>query len=93
MSTVEKVSISLTEDMLAQVKAAVASGRYASASEVIREALREWAEQEQRRELKRAELRRLIQEGLDSGSKPYDGFESARQNGRRRLAALQAKAG
>jgi predicted nucleotidyltransferase len=42
MSKVEKVSIALTSDMAATVRGAVASGEYASSSEVVREALREW---------------------------------------------------
>jgi predicted nucleotidyltransferase len=40
--TVEKVSIALSSDMLRMVKEAVAGGFYASSSEVVREALREW---------------------------------------------------
>jgi predicted nucleotidyltransferase len=42
MSKVEKVSIALTLDMAAVVRGAVASGDYASSSEVVREALRDW---------------------------------------------------
>jgi predicted nucleotidyltransferase len=42
MSTVEKVSLALSNDLLKVVRRAVASGEYASSSEVVREALREW---------------------------------------------------
>jgi uncharacterized protein len=42
MATVEKVSIALSSDMLSMVRDVVATGDYASTSEVIREALREW---------------------------------------------------
>lgn len=42
MGKVEKISIALTDEMLASVKEAVASGDYASSSEVIRHALRDW---------------------------------------------------
>ena len=42
MSSIEKVSIALPSDMLAMVKQAVEGGDYASSSEVVREALREW---------------------------------------------------
>jgi hypothetical protein len=42
MSTVEKVSLALSNDLLRVLKRAVASGEYASSSEVVREALREW---------------------------------------------------
>ena len=37
-----KISISITDEHVAVVKEAVRSGAYASSSEVIREALREW---------------------------------------------------
>lgn len=85
MATVEKLSIALTSDMAASVRQAVESGAYASASEVIRDALREW---QQRRALDRdvvEELRRLWQEGLDSGPlEPLDMAE-IRREARRRL--------
>ena len=42
MANVEKVSIALPTDMLAMVRQAVDGGDYASSSEVVREALREW---------------------------------------------------
>jgi len=42
MTSIEKVSIALPSDMLAMVKQAVEGGDYASSSEVVREALREW---------------------------------------------------
>jgi len=42
MANVEKISIALPADMAALVRRAVEAGDYASSSEVIREALREW---------------------------------------------------
>ena len=42
MATVEKLSIALTHEMADEVRTAVKSGDYASSSEVIREALRDW---------------------------------------------------
>jgi antitoxin ParD1/3/4 len=45
----------------------VDGGRYASASEVVRDALRLLEEQEKLRSMKLQELRQLIQEGIDSG--------------------------
>jgi uncharacterized protein len=42
MATIEKVSIALSTELLALVKQAVDGGDYASSSEVVREALREW---------------------------------------------------
>lgn len=54
-----KISVSLTDEHARAVQTAVESGDYASASEVIREALRDWR-------AKRT-LGRLWDEGLASG--------------------------
>lgn len=42
MSEIERITITLPSDMAAVVKNAVAGGDYASSSEVVREALRDW---------------------------------------------------
>lgn len=78
MSKVEKLSIALTGELAEQVRVAVRTGDYASSSEVIREALRDWTDKRERRAAKLSELRRLLQEGLDSGEaverEPLDVF-------------------
>jgi len=50
------------------VKGLVASGRYATASEVMRDGLRLLEEQENLQQAKIEALRTLIQEGRDSGA-------------------------
>ena len=42
VSKVQKISIALPKEMLKDIRYAVDSGQYASASEVVREAVREW---------------------------------------------------
>jgi antitoxin ParD1/3/4 len=42
MSTIERMTITMPADMAAVVRSAVEGGDYASTSEVIREALRDW---------------------------------------------------
>ena len=42
MSTIERLTITMPSEMVAIVKAAVGGGDYASTSEVVREALRDW---------------------------------------------------
>jgi len=49
------------------IKRQLASGRYASASEVVRDALRLLEEREAAREADLHNLRGLIREGMDSG--------------------------
>lgn len=65
MSNVERITITLTADMAAVVRAAVSGGEYASSSEIVREALREWKHRRALRERERAELRGDIQRGLE----------------------------
>jgi len=67
MTQVEKVSIAVTPEMAAMLRRAVASGDYASSSEVVREALRDWKERRALRHAAIAELRQLWDEGLASG--------------------------
>lgn len=42
MSSIERLTVTMPADMAAIVKAAVEGGDYASTSEVVREALRDW---------------------------------------------------
>ncbi|MEZ5691027.1 MAG: type II toxin-antitoxin system ParD family antitoxin [Rickettsiales bacterium] len=67
MSSVEKISIALTPDLAFLVHKAVESGYYASSSEVIREALRDWKNKYKFEDHNTEELRALWQEGIDSG--------------------------
>ncbi len=86
MANIEKVSISLPHELLESVHEAVDSGQYGSASEVVREALREWKQRQSLRQLEIERLRRLWQEGIDSGpARPLD-FEDIKRRGRERLA-------
>lgn len=65
MSDIQRMTITLTAQMARAVKGAVGAGDYASSSEVIREALRDW--QHKRRSLEGAleQLRSQIGSGLD----------------------------
>jgi antitoxin ParD1/3/4 len=67
MPGVEKISIALTPDLAAAVQEAVESGGYASTSEVIREALRDWREKRRLHEQQINEMRKLWDEGIQSG--------------------------
>jgi len=64
MADVERLTVTMPTEMLAVVKAAVNDGDYASTSEVIREALRDW---KMKRALQLQEfvaLKEDIQQGL-----------------------------
>ncbi len=59
------MNISLTPELEQMVDDKVKSGRYASASEVIREGLRLLEEQDEVKHLRIAEVRRKIDRGID----------------------------
>ena len=67
MSTVDKRSVTLSPELAAEVDEAVAAGEYASASEVVRDALRQWKERRDLFGYTLEELRALVHEGIDSG--------------------------
>ena len=67
MGHVEKLSVSLPPELGEAVRQAVASGDYATESEVVREALREWKLRQALRAAGVEELRCLWDEGLASG--------------------------
>ncbi|MCB9991213.1 MAG: type II toxin-antitoxin system ParD family antitoxin [Rhodospirillales bacterium] len=85
MSNVEKVSIALTPEMATVVRQAVESGEYASSSEVVREALREWKLKRTLLQSDIDELRRLWVEGLESGRGVMQSVDAIKQEARKRL--------
>lgn len=62
MPSVEKISIALPHEMVAQVREAVETGEYASSSEVVRDALRDWTHKRRLQQNGVAELRQLWQQ-------------------------------
>jgi len=64
MTTAEKISIALPSEMVSIVRSAVATGEYASSSEVIRDALRDWTHKRSMRQHGITELRQLWQEAM-----------------------------
>jgi len=64
----ERITITMPAEMAEILRQAVAGGEYASTSEVVREALRDWSRNRdaERRDLEA--LRKAIRAWLDSGS-------------------------
>jgi antitoxin ParD1/3/4 len=60
------MNVHLTDELERLVQSKVQSGRYNSASEVVREALRLLEERDELRALRKDELRKRIAEGLDA---------------------------
>ncbi len=86
------LNINLTPQLEKLVRQKVSSGRYNSASEVVREALRLMEEQDELRSLKLEQLRRDIRGGLDSGpAGPWSPAKMKRE-GRKLLKSRSAAA-
>lgn len=67
MASAERMTITMPSDMADALRQTVAGGEYASTSEVVREALRDWS-RSRNAELRDLEtLRDAIKAGLDSG--------------------------
>lgn len=91
MANVEKVSVALTLDMAVMLRDAVKSGDYASSSEVIRDALRDWKRKRDLAQIEIDELRRLVAEGHASGSSAWSGVEDTLAEIRERSASRAEK--
>jgi antitoxin ParD1/3/4 len=90
MAEIERLTITLPSDMAAVIKGAVEGGDYASNSEVVREALRDW---KMKRALQFKEMEAIkadIDKGLtDLAEGRVKDFDAARiiERGRKLLAA------
>lgn len=85
------LNINLTPQLEEMVRQKVSSGRYNSASEVVREALRLMQTQDELRSLKLEQLRRDIRDGLESGPAQIWSAAAMKRQGRKRLAATRKR--
>jgi antitoxin ParD1/3/4 len=91
MPDVQKISIALTAEQIGALKSAVDTGEYATTSEIVREAIRDW---QFKRELRQEDLRHLRQlwdQGKASGTAAPVDFGPARREARQRLKIAEAK--
>ncbi len=72
MPPIEKISIALPHEMVALLRKAVETGEYASSSEVVRDALRDWTHKRQLQQSGITELRHLWREAREDKSPGLD---------------------
>lgn len=85
MADIQKISVALTAEQVNSLKAAVETGEYATTSEIVREALREW---QWKRELRGEDLKRMRElwnEGKSSGPAAPLNMAETRNQARLRL--------
>jgi len=95
MAEIERLTITLPSDMAAVIKRAVEGGDYASNSEVVREALRDWKMKRALQLQELASLKADIDRGLtDLAEGRVQDFDTARiiERGRKLLAGRSPSA-
>lgn len=95
MPEIERMTITLPSDMAAVVKSAVEGGDYASSSEVVREALRDWKTKRALQLQEIAALKADIDKGLtDLAAGRVKDFDADRiiERGRKLLASRSPSA-
>jgi antitoxin ParD1/3/4 len=85
MASVEKVSVALTNEQVSALKAAVEAGEYATTSEIVREAVRDWQLNER--------LRQMWDAGVASGSAGELDLKELRRHARERLESAKETPG
>ncbi|HWK40904.1 MAG TPA: ribbon-helix-helix domain-containing protein [Croceibacterium sp.] len=71
MGKLERITVTMPEEMAAKLREAVESGGYATTSEVVREALRDWSDHQERRQVAINRIRDLVAES--EGEELLDG--------------------
>ena len=90
MEHAEKLSITLTPHLAKLVRDSVESGRFASASEVIRDAMRVWQQREKEHEEVIASIRARVRASPDD-TKPPLPLEEAFDEVRDRISTIKAR--
>lgn len=87
MPNVEKVSVSMTSQHAELLRDAVNSGAYASGSEVVREAMRDWSAKWMQKRGDIVKLQAMWEEGKASGPAVEVDFEAVLDEARHEIAS------
>lgn len=72
MGKLERITVTMPEEMASKLRAAVEAGEYATTSEVVREALRDWSEYQDRRQAAVERLKQMVAEADEGPSYPAE---------------------
>jgi len=90
VSNVQKISVALTHQQMEDVRAAIDAGEYATPTEVVREAIRDWQAKRAARYDDMTRLRQSWDEGKASGDGGPVDFRALREEAQKRLATAKA---
>lgn len=93
MADDETVSVALTSEQVADLRAAVAAGEYATTSDIVQEAVRDWQHKRALLQGDAARLRDLWDAGIASGPAGPVSFQDVRREARGRLDEATKAAG
>lgn len=93
MVDIRKVSVALTSEQIDDLKAAVETGDYATTSEIVREAIRDWQIKRRMRQNDIDQLRKLWDEGQESGPARSLDWDKLRRDARKLLSQKKAAKG
>ena len=85
MPDIQKVSVALTGEQINALKAAVETGEYATTSEIVREAIRDWQFKRKLRQEDVKRLRKMWKQGKASGPAKPLALDELRREARKRL--------
>ena len=72
MAKLERITVTIPEEMAAKLRAAVEAGEYATTSEIVRETVRTWANERDREDADNQAIRALLDKARASGRVPAD---------------------
>lgn len=92
MSKLERITVTMPAEMAAKLRAAVERGDYATTSEVVREALRDWSDYQDQRVEKLERFKQMLEEAEAGPSYPAEQvFAELRQLVAEKVAQYRAE--
>lgn len=93
MARSDIASVTLTEDQVAALEAAVATGEYATTDDALRDAIDTWQRERDNRRAEADQIGRLWDAGVASGPAGQIDFQATRRDAQARLATARKAAG
>lgn len=77
MGKLERITVTMPVEMATKLREAVSEGAYATTSEIIREAVRDWSSERDQREAENAEIREILDRARAGGRRTMEQVEAS----------------